>query len=208
MQILGRRPATLYIPLAVVLSLVTGCTTTTIRPIMAEKPAQTYSVVALGDIAVPDETAKLYVAFFRRGFSSQLKTLKGIDAVLDPAPGELPPTAILVSGQIVKVDRGNAALRWIIGFGAGRERTSGRFEIHDAQGRIVAQFDGAKAYSGGLGIGGANLVDMEDLMEKFGVETANAVWHWSNGQSLIEDVSSGDPRRPPGPPIVQSPWKS
>ena len=72
--------------------------------------------------------------------------------------------------------------------GAGRERVTGLFEIADASGAVLARFENAKAYSGGAGIGGFDMLDLDELMEKFGAETADAVVRWSKGQAL-DDTS-------------------
>ena len=92
--------------------------------------------------------------------------------------------AIVVSGKLTEIDKGSTAARWIIGFGAGRAIARGTFEIKDAGGATLARFESRKAYSGGAGIGGANLLDMDDLVRKLGEETANSLIRWSNGEPL------------------------
>lgn len=169
---------------ATALLLVAGCTTTTINPTKVERPSRSYAVVALADITAVDAASQSYVPFFRRGFAHRIKTLKLFDNVLDPAPARPPPSSIVVSGRLTEIDKGDRAERVFIGFGAGRARLRGDFEIRDAQGATLATFEGGKAYSGGPGIGGFDLIDIDDLMEKFGEETADTVWRWSKGRDL------------------------
>ncbi|MFZ0692760.1 MAG: hypothetical protein WAN51_01165 [Alphaproteobacteria bacterium] len=48
----------------------------------------------------------------------------------------------------------------------------------------MTSFQTEKGYSGGAGIGGFDLVDMNDLAGKLGEETADVVGRWSKGQKL------------------------
>ncbi len=161
-----------------------GCTTTTVTPEFASSPRQEYQVVAIGDVTAEDKLWDYLVPFFRNGLIERFNDDETFTTVQDPATHPLPHSAILLSGKITGIDRGSKALRAIIGFGAGRARVRGTFEIQDAQGIVLASFASRKAYSGGAGIGGWDLVDMEDLMHKFGTETANSVIRWSQGGSL------------------------
>ncbi len=86
-----------------------------------------------------------------------------IDTVV-VAAGAVPPSAVVISGKLTEIDKGSTAARWIIGFGAGRAIARGTFEIKDTDGVTLARFEGRKAYSGGAGIGGANFLDMDDLV--------------------------------------------
>ena len=95
-----------------------------------------------------------------------------------------PPAAVVISGKLTEIDKGSTAARWIIGFGAGRAIARATFEIKDAGGVTLARFESRKAYSGGAGLGGANLLDMDDLVRKLGEETANSLIRWSNGEPL------------------------
>ena len=108
-----------------------------------------------------------------------LAGLRVVDGSATPAAGTL-----LVSGRITNVDRGSRLKRMLIGFGAGRARLHGAFEIDDERGDKLVQFEAGKDYSGGVGMGGVDFVDIEDLMEQFGAETAVAVWHWSRGEEM------------------------
>ena len=90
----------------------------------------------------------------------------------------------IVSGTITEIDRGSAAARFIIGFGAGRAIARGTFEIHVASGLTLAKFESRKSYSGGAGIGGADMVSMKELVQQLGAETANVVTRWTKGQRL------------------------
>jgi hypothetical protein len=174
---------------AVAIALLTGCTTTTITPQMVEKPTQSYNLLELGEIQVQDKIWAPQVAWFRRGFVARLKEVGSFATVADPADPTLPIDAIVVSGEITEIDKGSAVARFLIGMGAGRARAGGRFAIADASGKVLAKFDSAKAYSGGIGIGGADFLDIDEIMQKFGADTADAVVRWSKGQA-IDDTSN------------------
>jgi hypothetical protein len=170
--------------LAVLLASVAACTTTTIKPAAVQKPAEHYQNIAVGDVAAKDVLWNTYSIELRRGLIAGLTDSKKFAQVLDPAPQPLPPSTILVTGQVTEADKGDAALRWIVGFGAGRAHVTGDFQLADAAGNVVAHFTTRKAYSGGAGIGGAGLVDMDDLAKQAGEETAAAIVKWSETGKL------------------------
>ncbi|NKB50164.1 MAG: DUF4410 domain-containing protein [Alphaproteobacteria bacterium] len=164
--------------------VVTGCTTSTITPDLVTKPPQTYGTVVVGDITLKGELWQNLVPHFKDGM---LKTLKESDAFANAvvlSEGTPPSDAIIVSGEITNVDEGNAAARAIIGFGAGRARAGGSFNISDSEGVALARFGARQAYSGGAGIGGFNLLSMEQLLSKLGEATAGSVIRWSKGEPL------------------------
>jgi hypothetical protein len=164
-----------------------ACTTATVNTETVTKPAENYTSVALGAINAPDPVTASYVTFFREGFAKRIAEVKSFDTVVDPAPAEIPPATLLVSGDITEADKGSEALRFVIGFGAGRARVSGKFKIDGAHQTQLAEFELKKAYSGGLGIGGPDFLDFKDVIEKFGAETADVVTRWSRGKDLDDD---------------------
>ena len=173
---------------------VAACTTTTINPAKVEKPAGTYTTVVLGDVTASAPVAQPFTPVFRAGFLQELKHTQSFETVLDHSPETIPPGALIVTGDIAEFDKGNRFARSLIGFGAGRERIHGNFEIRDTQGSVLARFESGKAYSGGLGIGGAGFVGIDTLMKEFGAETAKAVWRWSAGMEI--DTDAAPPERP------------
>ena len=90
----------------------------------------------------------------------------------------------MLSGKITEVNKGSEALRWIVGFGAGRARVSGSFTISNTIGETLAKFDALEAYAGGLGIGGPGFLDTEDLMRRFGKTIAEKTVQWSRGEKI------------------------
>jgi hypothetical protein len=96
----------------------------------------------------------------------------------------MPDSAVLVTGNITEIDKGNLALRWLVGFGAGKAQVSGAFEIRDSGGQALAKLKASESYLGGAGIGGAGFLDMEDLMRRFGETMADKITMWSRGEKL------------------------
>ena len=163
---------------------IAGCTMSTITPQAVVKPTQTYNTVVLGDVEVQDKIWAPQIERFRRAFIARFKESNTFEAISDNPPAAIPADAIIVSGKITEIEKGSRAMRAIVGFGAGRARAQGDFKVVDASGHELASFTSAKAYSGGAGIGGFDLVDIDDLMEKFGTDTADAVIRWSKGEPL------------------------
>jgi hypothetical protein len=61
-----------------------------------------------------------YAVMIRRGLAEQLTKLRGADRVVLLAPGASLPNGMTISGELTEFEKGDIALRWIIGFGAGR----------------------------------------------------------------------------------------
>ena len=169
----------------VALALVSGCTTTTITPELANPPEHSFDMAAVGEVTAADKLWDGLIPYFRRGFRDQLGKDKAFTSVSeDPPTAPVAASTLIISGTITEIDRGNAAARFIIGLGAGRAIARGTFEIHDANGMTLAKFESRKSYSGGAGIGGMDMVSMEELVQQLGAETGNAVSRWMKGQRL------------------------
>jgi hypothetical protein len=171
----------LILSLAAALS---GCTFKHVVPEVFAAPTQKYSEVVVGEIAVEDTLWESLVPHFRRGLVGRLNEKKVFDKTVDPAPASVADSAIRFAGKITEVDKGSTALRWIVGFGAGRARVSGVFEIRDARDQVLARLEAKESYAGGAGIGGAGFLDMEDLMRRFGETMAEKIIQWSRGEKL------------------------
>ena len=172
-------------PVVAIVVLLGACTTTTITPELVQPaPEQKIDTVVVAELTSEDELLELYIPHLRQGLVARLREAEDFRAVIVGSASPAPPAAIVVSGKLTEIDKGSTAARWIIGFGAGRAIARGTFEIKDAGGATLARFESRKAYSGGAGIGGANLLDMDDLVRKLGEETANSLIRWSNGEPL------------------------
>lgn len=182
----GERVVRLFYPmvLLVILMAAIGCTIKQVQPEIYISPEKPCSAVALGDITIEDNLREYLIPFFRRGFVDRLKAKKAFETVFDTAPEALGESSVVVCGNITKIDKGSTALRWIVGFGAGKAKAVGDFEIRDSTGQILARFHGQESYLGGLGIGGAGFLDMEDLMRKFGETIADKTIQWSRGEKF------------------------
>jgi hypothetical protein len=100
-------------------------------------------------------------------------------------PGtNVPPHGIILSGTITEVKMGSAAERFWVGMGAGQARIQGEFEIKDAAGQSLTRFTARRSYLGGIGIGGASMVSMEELTSRLGETVAETISEWLNGQKV------------------------
>ena len=164
-----------------------GCTGTTVKPTMTSQAVtKTYSTVAVGDIFAPDELWHNYAVEARRELANQLVAAKAFSQVLDPAPTPLAGEAVLISGRITEVEKGSAAARWIVGFGAGRAHITGEFQLKDATGNQIGTYSVRKTYAGGAGIGGAGFLDMDDLAQKLGQAAGDSLADWAKTGKFAE----------------------
>lgn len=164
----------------------TGCTFKHVRPELVTAPPQKYSIIAVGNITMEDKLWDYLIPHFRRGFVQGLAAQKAFETVLDPAPEKLEGSSLLLSGKITEVNKGSTALRWIVGFGAGRAKVSGVFEIFNNEGVKLVRYEAGESYAGGAGIGGADYVDIGDLMERLGKTVAERTARWSRGEKIDE----------------------
>jgi hypothetical protein len=94
------------------------------------------------------------------------------------------PHGIVLSGTVTEVNKGSEAARFWVGMGAGQERIQGKFEIRDAAGKSLIQFTARRSYLGGVGIGGAGMISMDELASRLGETVAETVAKWLDGQKV------------------------
>ena len=159
---------------------VAACTTTAYRPELLQAPPASPAVIAVGPIQAKDDALwHGYATLERRGLLEQLGKLRGPGHVMDLPPGApVPAESLLVSGELTEFDKGNIALRWIIGFGAGRSRAVSALQLQDPNAAVLMRFTITKEYAGGAGIGGADLIDADTLARQLGEKAADAIDSW------------------------------
>lgn len=156
-----------------------GCTGTTVRPGDTQQVVpKSYTVAVISEITSKDELWHNFTIEMRREFISELTTSQAFTQVLDSAtsPGS---NVLIFNGQIIEVDKGSAAARWIVGFGAGRAHITADFQLRDSNGTSLGTYSVRKTYAGGAGIGGAGFLDMDDLAQKLGKEAADSLAEWA-----------------------------
>ena len=172
----------MHLPLLALL-LLSGCTT--VQPQLLRQPAAAYRVIAVGAVLAADEDlGHTAAALARRSLVAELIKSRENAEVLDAAPNPPQPGILLTSGKVTEIDKGSTALRFLIGSGAGRARMAGEFKLSDTGGSTLAQFSVSKECSGGAGIGGADLVDMDTFATQLGEAAANATVNWTQKGAL------------------------
>lgn len=162
--------------------LVAGCTTVTVTPESTQAPTQSYKAVVLGTVDVSDAEFGYLGPFFRKAFIRRLGELNTFASVSDGPVDPKAANTIVVKVTITNVDKGNAALRMLVGMGAGREHVTAQMHLTNASGQSIGEFEVRKAYSGGMGIGGVGFLDIEDLTQQLGEQGAQSVVDWSQGK--------------------------
>lgn len=171
---------------AALLLLSAGCTTATITPETGASPpaalAQNYRAVVLGAVDASQPEFAYLIPFFREGFVRRLNELKAFDSVSDNP--STPPGAgtLVVTASLTEVDKGDAALRFLIGMGAGREHATTLITVKSNDANTLSTFEVRKAYSGGAGIGGASFLEIDDLVKQVGEQAAQSLVDWSQGK--------------------------
>lgn len=163
-----------------------GCTTVTVTPESTQAPTQTYEAVDLSSVNVSDSEFAYLGPFFQKAFVRRLNELKGFPNVSDGPANPNATKTIVVAVTLTDVDKGNAALRMLVGMGAGREHVTAEVQLTDGSGKSIGGFNVRKAYSGGAGIGGVGFLDIEDLTQQVGEQCAQSLVDWSQGKLAAE----------------------
>jgi hypothetical protein len=163
-----------------------ACTTVTVTPEAAAPPKQSYHTVI---VAVSDPKAPEYAyldTYFKEGLVRRLKELNAFETILVAPATSASPDTLLVSGTVIGADEGSEALRWIVGFGAGREHVTAELELKTNDGKSLGTLKIRKAYSGGAGIGGVGFIDLKGLTTQVGEQAAQTLMDWSRGKDISD----------------------
>ena len=169
-----------------VVLLSAGCTFATVKPeTMFDPPKERPTVLVLGEIVVADKLWETYRLHFLRGAEGWLRrNPTSFKDVLVQRPALLPVGSAVLVGTITEMEKGSAALRFFVGMGAGQAKVKGVFEIQGPNGQSHVRFISQEKYLGGAGIGGAGILDLEDLLQRFGETVAETVAKWFRGEPL------------------------
>lgn len=132
------------------------------------QPLSTFHTVEVKPFAVADDVAKKFQG-------KELDKLNEMASLIAPHVAELfrqsewgasavAPDRLVIEGRVVSFDPGNQAMRYLIGFGAGRSKVIAEVEFEDASGHIL----GSSEFTGGVTMGG------------FGGTSADAVRRMAN----------------------------
>lgn len=165
-----------------------GCTFRSVKPTLGDLQAPASqpraTAIVVGDIKTADTLWDTYRPHVSRGITDWYGRNAKEFKVLTVRPAAAEPGTVVLVGTITNVDKGNTALRWIVGMGAGQAKVNGDFEIQSLEGAPLAKFSARESYLGGAGIGGAGFLDMEDLVRRFAETVAETALKWSRGQPI------------------------
>jgi hypothetical protein len=164
-----------------------ACTTVTVTPEDTAAPKEAYKTVVVSFQTPSNAYVGDYGPFFREGLLRRLRELKAFDTIVEAPNTPSGPDALYVSATLTDVDKGNEAVRWLVGFGAGREHASAELDLKSADGKPLGHLEIRKAYSGGAGIGGAGFITIEDLTKQVGEQAAQSLLDWSQGKDVKRD---------------------
>jgi len=151
-------------------------------------PAERPTVLVIGKVQITDTNLtaaakEFYRSKFQEGVEAWFSRTNTFESVVLESTNVI-PHSIILSGTITEVNKGSQAARIFVGMGAGQERAQGGFEIKDPAGQSLIRFSARKSYLGGMGIGGADFLGLDELTFRLGETVAEAVAKWSKGQKL------------------------
>ncbi len=180
------------VALSIAVGLGSGCVSTfkEVKPLSGGPPPKDRpSTLALGqlkitDARLTDPEQKVMAHAFQLGVEKWCAEHKAFDVVKDIPMTNVPAAALVVSGTITEVEKGSAAARFWVGMGAGQERAQGEFSLQSPDGTKLMAFVARKSYLGGSGIGGWDMMKLEDLLDQLGQLVAETTDKWLRGAKL------------------------
>lgn len=174
----------IFAPILLILTAA-GCTFAAVKPEIASGPPPVRpKTFVVGEVRVADSLWEPYKPHFVRGVTEWLKKNAGFENVVTEPGAPAPANSIVLVGTITEVEKGSAVARLLVGMGAGQAKARGDFEIRDPNGAVLVKFAARESYLGGLGMGGAGLLDMDDLVSKLGERVAKTTDRWLRGEKL------------------------
>lgn len=182
----------------VVIVLAAGCTFGGVTPIsVAPSPTTRPTTLIIGEFQASNAAWSSAPLHFRGRAYDWLAKNPSFDKVLTEPPAEPSADSITLTGTITELDEGSAALRFLVGMGAGQAQAKGEFRILGPDGAELVRFQARRSYLGGAGIGGAGLVDMDELVRRLAEAVAQMTVNWSRGEPLDgATTASGAPCAP------------
>ena len=162
-----------------------ACTSDRTDPVVQTAPPPLGKTVAVAAF-VPAEPAWTRLA---RRLSRQLteelsRTGKVTLITAQPRPGPAQRPLVL-SGQLVAVDEGSEAARFLIGMGLGSPTLRAHVRVVDADGQPVLEFDQTRTSRAGSGLAAHwTPIDMDSEIDALAAATAATVARWLGGQTL------------------------
>lgn len=121
---------------------------------------------------------------FQLGVEKWCTEHKRFDFRKEVSASDGPSAVIVVNGAITEIEKGSASARFWVGMGAGQQRVQGDFAINAADGTKLTAFSARKSYLGGQGIGGWDMIKLEDLMDQLGQLVAETTDKWLRGEKI------------------------
>jgi hypothetical protein len=141
-------------------------------------------VLVVGDVRVANPAWEPYRAPLAKGVTDWFTKNGGFQSVVtEPAPTPVPDSVVL-TGVITEVDEGNPTLRILVGMGAGQAKAKGDFEVRRPDGTVLTKFTARRSYLGGVGMGGAGFIGMDELVRRLGESVAETMARWSRGEKI------------------------
>jgi hypothetical protein len=172
--------------------LTVGCVSTfkEVKPLAAgSPPAIKPTALALGplkltDVRLSEPEQEAMTKAFQSGVGKWCAKHKKLELIKNVEVTNLPPNAILLEGTIAEIEKGSAAARFWVGMGAGQQRAVGEFTVRGPDGAKLTSFTARKSYLGGQGIGGWDMMKLEDLVGELGELAAETTEKWLSGAKI------------------------
>jgi hypothetical protein len=139
-------------------------------------------ILVVGEVRVTNPAWEPLRMQLTKGVADWFTKNGGFQSVLTEPGATSSPDGVVLTGTITEIEEGNAALRVVVGMGAGQAKAKGDFEIRGPDGTVLTKFTARRSYLGGVGMGGAGFIDMGELVRRLGESVAETTAKWARGE--------------------------
>ena len=170
---------------AAALCVLASCTTDRTEPMLQAAPPPPGRPVFVETFTAAEPAWERLARRLRSRLTDELSRT-GEVALITTRPSAVPAQRpLVVSGELVAVDNGSEAARFLVGIGFGSPSLRARVRVVDAGGQPVLEFDQTRTSRDGNGFAGHwNPIDMDEEIDALAAASAATVARWLEGQTL------------------------
>ena len=174
-----------FCAVAAALCVLASCTTDRTQPMLQAAAPPPGRPVFVEAFTAADPAWERLARRLRSRLTDELSRT-GEVALITARPSAVPAQRpLVVSGELVAVDEGSEAARFLVGMSLGSLSLRARVRVVDAGGQPVLEFDQTRTSRDGSGLAAHwNPIDMDDEIDALAAASAATVARWLGGQTL------------------------
>lgn len=171
--------------IAAAVCLLVSCTSDRTEPMLQGAVPPSGRAVFVEAFTAAEPAWERHARRLRSRLSEELSRTGEVAVITTRPPAVPAQRPLVVSGELVAVDEGSEAVRFLVGIGFGGPSLRARVRVVDAGGQPVLEFEQTRTSRDGNGLAGHwNPIDMDDEIDALAAASATTVARWLGGQKL------------------------